>query len=359
MADRLAVNSTEGSTARILSMNTKLLIVGAAALLASGSLSLRAAEPTELRKKALEVIAPIPERMPGAESDTPAQIALGKRLFFEKRLSQNGTQSCNSCHAVDKGRGGVDNQPTSLGAFGKRGGRNSPTVLNAGFHTAQFWDGRAEDLAAQAKGPILNPIEMAMPDQNEVLARLNGDKRYVREFAKAFPGEAKPVTYDNLAKAIAAFERTLITRDRFDDFLKGQDVALTDWERKGLHEFLTVGCTTCHNGPLVGGNGFRRIGILEPYSNTADKGRVEVTKDEADEFVFKVPSLRNIALTGPYFHDGKHGELADAVREMGRLQLGQKLNDDQVKAIVAFLNAMSDKGRKAPKSVAAASSGQP
>jgi cytochrome c peroxidase len=359
MADSPAVNSTENSTARILIMNTKLLIMGAAILLASSTSSLPAAEPAELRQKALEVVAPIPERMPGAENDTPAQIALGKRLFFEKRLSQNGTQSCNSCHAVDKGRGGVDNQPTSPGAFGKRGGRNSPTVLNAGFHTAQFWDGRAEDLAAQAKGPILNPIEMAMPDENEVLARLNADKRYVREFTKAFPGDTKPVTYDNLAKAIAAFERTLTTRDRFDDFLKGKDIALTELELKGLNEFLTVGCATCHYGPLVGGNGFRKIGILEPYSNTADKGRIEVTKDEADEYVFKVPSLRNIALTGPYFHDGKHGSLADAVREMGRLQLGQTLNDEQVKAIVAFLNAMSDKGRKAPKTVAAAGTGQP
>jgi cytochrome c peroxidase len=132
-------------------------------------------------------------------------------------------------------------------------------------------------------------------------------------------------------------------------------------ERKGLHEFLSVGCTTCHNGPLVGGNGFRKIGILEPYSNSTDKGRIEVTKDEADEFVFKVPSLRNIALTGPYFHDGKHAELASAVREMAQLQLGQKLSDDQVKAIVAFLNAMSDKGRKAPKtaSTGAAGAGQP
>jgi cytochrome c peroxidase len=361
MARRPTMNSTEFSIARILTMNTRQLILGATVLLASGTLSLRAAEPAELRKKALEVVAPIPERMPGAEKDTPVQIALGKRLFFEKRLSQNGTQSCNSCHAVDKGRGGVDNQPTSPGAFGKRGGRNSPTVLNAGFHTAQFWDGRAEDLAAQAKGPILNPIEMAMPDQNEVLARLGADKRYVRDFAKAFPGEAKSLTYDNLAKAIAAFERTLITRDRFDDFLKGQDVALTELERKGLHEFLSVGCTTCHNGPLVGGNGFRKIGILEPYSNSTDKGRIEVTKDEADEFVFKVPSLRNIALTGPYFHDGKHAELASAVREMAQLQLGQKLSDDQVKAIVAFLNAMSDKGRKAPKtaSTGAAGAGQP
>ncbi len=333
-------------------MKSKLITLATTALVVSCFTFARAAEPGPVRQKALELVAPIPERMPGAEKDTKEQVGLGRRLFFEKRLSQNGSQSCNSCHAVDKGRGGVDNQPTSPGAFGKRGGRNSPTVLNAGFHLAQFWDGRAENLEAQAKGPILNPIEMAMPDPKEVLARLRADKRYVREFSKAFPDQADPLTYDNLAQAIAAFERTLVTRDRFDDFLKGSDRALTELERRGLHEFLTVGCATCHNGPLIGANGFRKIGILEPYSNQADKGRIEVTKDEADEFVFKVPSLRNIALTGPYFHDGKHSQLAEAVREMGRLQLGQRLSDEQVTSIVAFLNTLSDKGRKVPKTAA-------
>ncbi len=340
-------------------MNAKTLTLGAVLLAASSFVSTHAAEPAELRIKAMEVTAPIPDRMPGAELDTKARIALGKKLFFEKKLSQNGSQSCNSCHVVDQGRGGVDNEATSLGAFGKRGGRNSPTVLNAGFHLAQFWDGRAEDLAAQAKGPILNPIEMAMPNEAEVLARLGADRSYVKAFAKAFPGEAQPLTYDNLAKAIAAFERTLVTRDRFDDFLKGKDRALTALEREGLHEFLTVGCTTCHNGPLLGGNGFRKLGILEPYSNQSDKGRIEVTKDEADEFVFKVPSLRNIALTAPYFHDGKHAQLADAVREMGKLQLGLELKDDQVNSLVAFLNALSDKSRKAPRSAGGSGSGQP
>jgi cytochrome c peroxidase len=342
-------------------MITKFFTLGVAVIVASNSLHAETIEPATLRQKVLEIVSPIPERMPGAEKDTKAQIALGKRLFFEKRLSKNESQSCNSCHAVDKGRGGVDNLPTSPGAFGKRGGRNSPTVLNAGFHLAQFWDGRADTLEAQAKGPILNPIEMAMPDPQEVLSRLKSDKRYVREFAKAFPAQTDAVTYDNLAQAIAAFERTLVTRDRFDDFLKGSDRALTAVERQGLHEFITVGCTTCHNGPLLGGNGFRKIGILEAYSNEADKGRIEVTKDEADEFVFKVPSLRNIALTAPYFHDGKHAQLADAVREMAWLQLGQKLNDEQVNSMVAFLNSLSDKGRKAPKvaAVGGAAAGMP
>lgn len=338
-------------------MNIKSITLSVAVVAAFASVPTLAADAASLRKQALEVIAPLPERMPGAENDTKAQITLGKKLFFEKRLSKNESQSCNSCHVVDKGRGGVDNEPTSPGAFGKRGGRNSPTVLNAGFHIAQFWDGRAETLADQAKGPVLNPIEMAMPSEAEVVARLTADKGYVKAFGKAFPGDASPVSYDNMAKAIAAFERTLVTRDRFDDFLKGKDAALTAAEQQGLHEFLTVGCTTCHTGPLLGGNGYRKIGILESYSNTADKGRIEVTKDEADEYVFKVPSLRNIALTAPYFHDGKHAKLTDAVREMAKLQLGKELTDEQVNSIATFLGALSDKGRKAPQTASAGGAG--
>ncbi|KAB2654743.1 MAG: cytochrome-c peroxidase, partial [Verrucomicrobia bacterium] len=288
-------------------------------------------------------------RMPGAEKDTPAMVALGKRLYFEKRLSANDSQSCNSCHAVDRGLGGVDNEPTSPGAFGKRGGRNSPTTLNAGFHIAQFWDGRAEDLKAQAKGPILNPIEMAMPDEKAVLAKIGAIKSYRRDFQKAFPGD-NSLTYDNLALAIAAFERTLVTHDRFDDFLKGNDRALSDAELKGLRTFLTVGCTTCHNGPLVGGNGFRKVGAVNPYENTKDRGRVAVTKEEEDDLLFKVPSLRNIAVTAPYFHDGSQATLHDTVRKMGWLQLGLKLEPAQVESIATFLGALTDKGRAPKKS---------
>ena len=290
-------------------------------------------------------MAPIPATMPGAEHDTPVQIALGKRLFFEKRLSRNNTQSCNTCHVIDHHRGGVDNEPTSPGAFGKRGGRNSPTVLNAGFHLAQFWDGRAENLEAQAKGPILNPIEMAMPDATVVIQRLKEDKTYRRQFSQAFPGDADAVTYDHLARAIAAFERTLITRDRFDTFLRGQNRALSAHEQKGLREFLTVGCTTCHNGPLIGGNAYKKFGIFAAYPPDTDKGRIDITKDEADDLVFKVPSLRNIAITGPYFHDGREASLADAVRRMGKMQLNLDLSNDQVAAITAYLNSLTDQGR--------------
>ena len=228
---------------------TKLLLSCAPFFISS--LHLHAETPTaaDLRKQALTFIQPLPDKMPGAEKDTPERIELGRTLFFEKKLSQNETQSCNSCHAVDEKRGGVDNEPTSPGAFGKRGDRNSPTVLNAGYHVAQFWDGRAATLEDQAKGPILNPGEMAMPDEKEVIARLTASETYPKAFAKAFPEDKQPVNYDNLAKAIASFERTLRTADRVDDFLKGDDKALNDEEKGGLHVFLTTGCVTCHMGP--------------------------------------------------------------------------------------------------------------
>ena len=307
--------------------------------------AVNAASSSDLRASALKVLAPLPEKMPGAENDTTARVKLGRELFFEKKLSANNTQSCNSCHAVDQNRGGVDNEPTSPGAFGKRGGRNSPTVLNAGFHIAQFWDGRAKTLEDQAKGPVLNPGEMAMPSEAAVIEKLKAEKKYVGAFKKAFPGESDPITYDNFAKAVGAFERTLRTHDRFDDFLKGDDKALTAAELKGLDTFLSIGCTTCHTGPLLGGNDYKKLGILNAYENTSDKGRIEVTKEDYDEFVFKVPSLRNIALTAPYFHDGTQKTLEETVQKMAWLQLGKKLTADETRDLSAFLRALSDKKR--------------
>lgn len=301
-------------------------------------------DPASLRVQTLEVIQPLPERMPGAELDTAAMIQLGKRLYFEKKLSRNQTQSCNSCHAVDQGGAGVDHQTTSPGAFGKLGSRNSPTTWNAGFHLAQFWDGRAENLVAQAKGPVLNPVEMAMPSEADVVSRLLNDAEYEKEFTTAFPGSSQPVNYENMARAIAAYERTLITHDRFDEFLKGNDRRLTAAELKGLRTFLAVGCTTCHNGPLLGGNSYQKLGLVNAYSNQKDIGRAAVTKEDADMFRFKVPSLRNVAATYPYFHDGQAARLADAVRQMGKLQLGLDLPDDQVADITAFLRSLTGKG---------------
>ncbi len=305
--------------------------------------------PEELRKKATAVFAPLPDKMPGAEKDTPVRIKLGEKLYFEKRLSVNGTQSCNDCHMVDQQFAGVDNEPTSAGAHGKRGDRNSPTTLNAGFHFAQFWDGRAKDLEEQAQGPVLNPVEMAMPSEAEVIKRLSADKDYPTLFKEAFPGEANPISYQNFGRAVAAFERTLITRDRFDDFLKGSDSALTALELKGLDLFLNAGCTTCHTGPTIGGNMYQKIGVIHPYANTNDVGRIKITKEEWDEFRFKVPSLRNVALTWPYFHDGKAADLNEAVKQMAYMQLGKELTKDEITALSAFLTSLSDKTRRASK----------
>ena len=292
-----------------------------------------------LRAQAQAFFKPLPAKMPGSENDTPARIALGEKLYFETALSTNGKQSCNSCHQVDGA--GVDNDPTSLGALGERGGRNSPTSFNAGFHIAQFWDGRAADLKAQAKGPILNPVEMAMPDEATAEKRLR-KAGYEKAFAKAFPNAEPALTYDNMAEAIAAFERTLITRDRFDDFLKGDDNALTAAEKHGLQTFISTGCIACHSGATLGGNMYQKMGTVNAYANTRDIGRQEVTGKASDRFVFKVPALRDISRTAPYFHDGAAKTLDEAVKQMAWLQLGRSLSDADTASIVTFLNALEN-----------------
>ncbi|WP_061270622.1 cytochrome-c peroxidase [Leptospira interrogans] len=316
--------------------------------------------PSEKTKKLIDdskkIFGTIPDKMSGGEVDTPELIQLGEKLYFEKRLSANDTQSCNSCHNVVGKAAGVDNLPTSPGAFGKNGVRNSPTVLNAGFHIAQFWDGRAKDLKEQAKGPILNPVEMAMPSASEVEKKIGQIPEYQELFAKAYPDSltkensntltrAQKITYDNITGAIAAFERTLKTQDRFDDFQKGNHKALSIEEQEGLEKFIATGCITCHVGPLLGGNSFRKLGQINPYENSSDKGRQDLTKNSSDAFVFKVPSLRNVAITGPYFHDGKITTLEEAVKKMAHLQLGKDLSDSDTKLIVTFLKTLTDKNR--------------
>jgi cytochrome c peroxidase len=229
--------------------------------------TIRSAEidTAKLRSEAKLMLGVIPDRMPGADNDTPQRVALGRKLYFDKRLSANESQSCNTYHLVDRNLAGVDNEVTSEGAFSKRGDRNAPTVLNAGFHLARFWDGRAADLKEQAKGPVLNSVEMAMPSEAEVLKRLKADPEYPKLFGAAFPEAADKVTYDNAAEAIAAFERTLKTHDRFDDWQKGDDQALSAKELKGLRLFLDAGCTTCHVGPVIGGKSYQKMGLVNAY----------------------------------------------------------------------------------------------
>ncbi len=302
-------------------------------------------ELTTLRADATLMFKPLPDRMPGSDNDTPARIALGKKLYFDSILSQNKSQSCNTCHRLDENRAGVDNAPTSEGAFNKRGDRNSPTTLNAGFHFAQFWDGRAADLKEQAKGPVLNPVEMAMPTEALVTSRLQADPEYPRLFAKAFPDSTEHVTYDHMAEAIASFERTLITHDRFDDYLKGDDHALSDQEKHGLRAVLDLGCTACHNGQALGGNSYQKSGLVNPYEFAHDPGRESISKDADDKYKFKVPAWRNVALTYPYFHDGRIPTLEEAVQRMGHMQVGLELTAEQRAQIVAFLKSTTDKSR--------------
>ncbi|MGA7617314.1 MAG: cytochrome c peroxidase [Thermoanaerobaculia bacterium] len=304
---------------------------------------------TALASSSRSVFGTIPQAEPGAEHDSAALVALGRKLYFDSRLSINGTQSCNSCHRLDEGLAGVDHLRTSLGAEGKPGARNAPTVLNAGFNFVQFWDGRAANLEEQAKGPMLNPVEMAMPDEATLVARVRQAPEYARSFREAYGPRNATITFDRIVGAIAAFERTLRTHDRFDDFQNGQLNALTAKEKAGLRLFMKEGCASCHRGPLVGGNIYQKIGMVHPYP-TSDQGRYEVTHRNLDRFVFKVPSLRNVALTAPYFHDGAIPNLDTAVEKMAWHQLGKKLTAAQREEIVAFLGSLSDESRDTAKS---------
>ena len=273
-----------------------------------------------------------------ANPSTEARVALGKALYVDKRLSKNHDIACNSCHGLDNF--GVDNEQFSPGHQGLLGGRNSPSSFNAALHVAQFWDGRSPDVEDQAKGPVLNPIEMAMPDSGSVDTVLKSIPGYAPMFEAAFPGDDDPVNFDNMALAIAAFERLLITPGRFDAFMGGELDALTAQEQSGLATFMGAGCITCHNGPAVGGRSFQKIGAVNPYAGP-DPGRMAVTGEASDRQVFKVPSLRNVAKTAPYFHDGSIKTLDEAVRQMAHLQLGKQLTDEAVADILAFLEALT------------------
>jgi len=299
----------------------------------------------DLMTAAQALFKPIPAAAPALPGNaaTPAKVELGKLLYFDPRLSASHAISCNSCHNV--GLGGVDAQETSIGHHWQRGDRNAPTVLNAVFGTAQFWDGRAKDLEEQAGGPMLNPVEMASPQQH-VAEQLGGIPGYVTAFKSAFPGEPDPMSLANAQKAIAVFEATLITPDaRFDKYLKGDASALTAAETAGLRLFVEKRCSACHNGINLGGAMYAPFGVVEkPGADLlppADKGRFMVTKTASDEYVFKVPTLRNIALTAPYFHTGRSWDLQQAVAVMGVSQVGAQLTADETATITAFLDALT------------------
>ena len=333
-------NPCAGAVFAMKTQNFNILLVMALLAGAGRAWAESGPNPAELRARALAVFEPLPDRMPGSENDTEAMVKLGRKLYFDKRLSADKKLSCNSCHSVSTG--GTYGRFTSVRSPIKHGERDSPTVFNAGLHIAQYWDGRSPNLDAQAEEPMMNPDEMAMPGEEELLKRLNAVSSYRRKFAAAFPGDTNSITIENASRAIAAFERTLITRDRFDKFLEGKDSALSRREREGLELFLDNNCQKCHNGPVLGGNSFQTLGVFHPYANTNDIGRGKITGDEADRYRFKVPALRNVALTAPYFHDGKVATLPEAVSLMAQLQLDRELSRQEVESMVLFLRSLSD-----------------
>lgn len=302
-------------------------------------------ELTELQKKAKSIFGELPSVAENEGNNiTEEKVILGKRLYFDVRLSKDNTQSCNTCHNLNTY--GVDNLSFSPGNDGVLGGRNSPTTLNAALHVSQFWDGRAKDVEEQAGGPILNPIEMAIPSEEFIVARLSKIDEYQLLFAQAFPENKQPISYQNIQKAIGAFERKLITPSKFDTYLAGDDNALNEQEKQGLETFITVGCISCHMGNILGGQLFQKFGLFENYweltkSKKIDSGKFEVTKNESDKYFFKTPSLRNIEKTYPYFHDGSVEKLEDAVTIMGKLQLNKELSTQEVSDMIAFLKTLT------------------
>ncbi|MEC4723652.1 cytochrome-c peroxidase [Noviherbaspirillum sp. CPCC 100848] len=287
-------------------------------------------------------VIPTAEQVIADKKLTVEQIDLGKQLFFEPRLSKSQIISCNSCHSL--GTGGSDNIRTSIGHGWQKGPRNSPTVLNAVFNGAQFWDGRAKDLAEQAKGPVQASVEMnATPKYVEDVLR--SIPEYSEMFKKAFPGTQHPISFDNMAKALEAFESTLVTpHSKFDQFLTGKNT-LNNLELKGMEHFMNKGCVACHSGINVGGQGYFPFGVVKkPGADilpVSDRGRYMVTKTATDDYVFRAGPLRNIALTPPYFHSGEVWDLEEAVAIMGTSQLGTTLAEDEIKAITAFLHTLT------------------
>ncbi|MEZ4452652.1 MAG: cytochrome c peroxidase [Nannocystaceae bacterium] len=294
---------------------------------------------SQLLTAAKKFFSPLPAVAESAANPiTPEKVTLGRILYYDPRLSKNHDVSCNSCHKLDNF--GVDNEGTSPGHRAQRGERNSPTVYNAAAHFAQFWDGRAATVEEQAGMPVLNPVEMAMGSEAQVVDMIKTIPGYEPLFKSAFPSDGDPITYRNIGMAIGAFERGLMTPGPFDEFLKGNITALGPDALKGLQLFIDIGCTNCHVGPTLGGTMFQKLGSAKKYE-TKDEGRFKITGNPEDKFVFKVPSLRNISHTAPYLHDGSAENLDAVLSVMAEYQTAKgHLDDDERTAIKAFLSAL-------------------
>jgi cytochrome c peroxidase len=324
----------------------KLVVAAVALALASPV----AAAGDDLLTQARAAFKPIPAAAPILKGNpaSPARVDLGRMLYFDPRLSASQLISCNTCHNV--GLAGADLQETSVGHGWQKGPRNAPTVLNAVFNVAQFWDGRAEDLKAQAKGPLQASVEMNN-EPARLVATLKSIPGYGPAFRRAFPGEADPISFDNVARAIEVFEATLLTPDApFDRYLKGDAKALAPAARAGLGVFLEKGCATCHSGVNVGGREYYPFGVAEAPSNDVrppgDVGRIKVTNTADDKYVFRAAPLRNVAVTQPYFHSGRVWRLEDAVKVMGTAQLGETLTDAEAASVTAFLKSLTGRQPK-------------
>jgi cytochrome c peroxidase len=303
-----------------------------------------AADESALLVEARQVFQPLPKDMsPAGAAVNKDLVALGRMLFFDPRVTADSNVSCATCH--QPALYGTDARPTSIGVQQRQHPRNAPTILNAALTFVNHWRGDRESLEDQAKQALESPITSGL-DEHDVVDRLRRIGGYAPLFEAAFPKDTHPITIKTMAMAIAAYERTLVTPSRFDAYLAGDVAALSPAARAGLQSFIRVGCATCHSGVGIGGGMYQKFGIVEDYwiatgSRTIDKGRTDVTKDSADLYVFRVPSLRNVAMTAPYFHDGSVATLADAVRVMARVQLGLKLSDPEVNDIVAFLGSLT------------------
>jgi len=311
------------------------------------TISFLSASDNALLQEAKQYFQPLPKTFPSETNAlTQEKVKLGKMLFHEKRVSIDGTTSCVKCHPFSYY--GADNLEKSRGNFGKLNPRNAPTVLNAAGQITQHWRGDRKDVEDQAKKALLGKGSFGAPSYEWVEKKLHGIEKYNVLFKKAFPNDAKPISVDNYAKAIGAWERTLSTPARFDDFLGGNVNALSKQEKKGLKKFIELGCVSCHSGALLGGTMNQKFGMVAPYwkytkSKKVDAGRFNVTKKEEDKYLFKVPQLRNVAMTSPYFHDGSVTSLREAVKIMAKVQLGVDLSQEETQSIYLFLQSLSGK----------------
>ena len=320
-------------------------VIAAVLILSFSTLSLGSNEDEDLLKKAAQIFAPLPQVMRSEKNPvTPEKVKLGKILFYETRISVDGTVSCARCHPI--GLYGADGLKKAIGNNCKVNPRNAPTIFNAAGQISAHWIGNRTDVEDQAKQSVIGPPSFGMPSYEAVERRLKEMKGYMDLFKKAFPKDDDPITVDNFSKAVGAFERTLVTPSRFDAFLRGNQTSLTDPQKRGLKTFMETGCIMCHPGAYVGGQSYQKFGLFESYwqvtkSKDVDEGRYVVTKNESDRYVFKVPTLRNVEMTSPYFHDGSVDRLHDALWVMGKIQLGKDLTRSQVEEIASFLRSLT------------------